>query len=101
MEYKKVRRIGNQVITVNVSVTVSEYVPPWSIYTYCSLGRGLLEEAHFEDEETALRHLDQRLNFFAQRQSFVESELCYFTEPVEVWVVDVEFVPRFVQKQKY
>ncbi len=101
MDYKKVRRIGKHIVTVEVRVTVTEYFPPFRVVIYDAIGKELLEEAHFDREETASRHLRDRLNFYEDIQTSVDGELLHYTELVELWTVDLSMVPKFVKRRQF
>lgn len=91
---QKVIRVMNRRLFITLRFEV--WTPQWNVYTFDSITGNFLEEAHFDDMESARRHMFQRLHFFAQTQQLVESELCEYTHKVELRRTEIVYVPKFV-----
>ncbi|MBU0601494.1 MAG: hypothetical protein KKD25_03715 [Gammaproteobacteria bacterium] len=107
METKKYHvRVRNKMIVFTIAteggafrgavMRVSEYSPPWGVHGWDTGDGSELAARWFDTLEKAQSYLRDHLRRSELKERYVVFRLCHFSDVVEEYQTELEWVPRFL-----
>ncbi|MCQ9372841.1 hypothetical protein NMQ14_01105 [Methyloversatilis sp. XJ19-13] len=107
MQIKKYHvRVGNKMIVLTIAsedgvfrgfvMRVSDYSPPWGVHGWDTGDGSELADRWFDTLEEAQSYLRDHLIHSEYEERYVLFRLCYFSDVIEEYQTELEWVPRFL-----
>ncbi|EGK69759.1 hypothetical protein METUNv1_03724 [Methyloversatilis universalis FAM5] len=107
MEVRKYHvRVRNKMIVLTIAtesgafrgvvMRVSDYSPPWGVHGWDTGDGSELADSWFDTMEEAQRYLRDHLRRSEFEERYVLFRLCHFSEVIEEYQTEIEWVPRFM-----
>lgn len=95
-DFNTVKRLFGKHVRIRIEFDVQEYSPPWGVHGWDTGDGSELADHWFDTLEEARSYLRDHLRRSEREERYVLFRLCHFSEVVEEYQTEIEWVPRFL-----